>query len=243
VIQNNRWSPATISQFRAALRQAIEEGVREPDEVKYLLARLKEGSTPRPDNTPRTSARKRRSLPHPEFVRLVRHLVGGRHPDNQLAARLLSHNALLFLRPVEWQSAIVRETDLVVQNAKATNGRSFGHERHRDLTNYGAAGVTDLCDLLDTSKSRAVDAGGFGQLRARLASRIGRACKQIGIKRVALYTSCHVGMANAKSWMSPVEVVASAGHRTTATATSHYAKRRTVGGQGKARSPAQRRGC
>jgi hypothetical protein len=34
-------------------------------------------------------------------------------------------------------------------------------------------------------------------------------------------------MANAKSWMSPEEVAAAAGHKTTATATSHYAKRRT----------------
>ena len=34
-------------------------------------------------------------------------------------------------------------------------------------------------------------------------------------------------MANAKAWMSPAEVAASAGHKTTATSTSHYAKRRS----------------
>ncbi len=47
------------------------------------------------------------------------------------------------------------------------------------------------------------------------------ACKKIGIKRVALYTTRHIGMANGKSWMSPPELAAAARHKTTVTATAH----------------------
>ncbi|MEH2512270.1 hypothetical protein V1291_003624 [Nitrobacteraceae bacterium AZCC 1564] len=144
-----------------------------------------------------------------------------------MAARFLAHNVLLFLRPIEWQTAVVRDGYLVIRNAKATNGRSIGSERRRDLSDYGTDAVKDLSDLLARLRERGAQVGSFRHLWARLASRIARACQSIKIKRVAPYTSRHVGMANAKSWMSPWEIAASAGHKSTATATSHYAKRRT----------------
>jgi integrase len=224
--QHGRWAPATISQYRAALSQAIEDITPKlaMKTVEKLSGRLKPGPSPRRGGARRTSARKRKSLPRAEFVRLIRQLKSGSHPDDALAARLLSHNVLLFLRPVEWQTAIIQDGALVVKNAKATNGRSIGNERRRDLGDYGKAGVANLCDLLATLRARAKKAG---SLWARLASRIARACKQIGIGRVSPYTTRHVGMANAKAWMSPAEVAASAGHKTTATSTSHYAKRRS----------------
>jgi hypothetical protein len=144
-----------------------------------------------------------------------------------LIARILSHNVRLFLRKVEWQTAAVQNGFLVIQNAKATNGRSFGPERRRDLSNYGSDGVTNLRGLLTILSGLADSPEGFKKLWGRLASRLARVCEKVGIKRVAPYTTRHVGMANAKSWMSPAEVAASAGHKTTATATSHYARRRT----------------
>jgi hypothetical protein len=227
--QDNQWAPATISQYRAALRQAIEDSgsTLATEELEGLARHLTEGPRARQSGSPRTSARKRRSIPRREFGRLIRRLVAGTHPDDPLAARFLSHNVLLFLRPVEWQTAAVENGFLIVRNAKATNGRAIGRERRRDLSDYGEDGATDLCDLLVTLSTRAASAGDYGRFWARLASRIARACEQLEIKRVAPYTTRHVGMANAKSWMSPEEVAASAGHKTTATATSHYAKRRT----------------
>jgi integrase len=224
--QHGRWAPATISQYRAALSQALEDIAPKlaAQKVEQLSARLMAGPSPRLGGARRTSARKRKSLPRAEFVRLIRKLRSGSHPDDALAVRLLSHNVLLFLRPVEWQTAMIQDGALVVKNAKATNGRSIGNERRRDLADYGEDGVTDLSDLLTTLHARAKKTG---SLWARLASRIARACKQIGIGRVSPYTTRHVGMANAKAWMSPAEVAASAGHKTTATSTSHYAKRRS----------------
>jgi hypothetical protein len=228
VTQDGQWAAATISQYRAALQQAIDDGVAAltKEDLEYLVARLGEGPSARKRGTPRTSARKRKSLPFDELTVLVRTLNEGNHPDDRLAANFIAHNCLLFLRPVEWETAVVRTEYLIIQNAKATNGRGLGRERRRDLRDYGAKGLKHLSKLLVTLSGRAAAAGGYGPLWARLASRIARTCKSLKIRRVALYTTRHVGMANAKSWMSPEELAASAGHRSTATATSHYAKRR-----------------
>ncbi|WP_028153646.1 hypothetical protein, partial [Bradyrhizobium japonicum] len=229
--RHGQWAPSTISQYRAALSLAIEDATPKlaAQTVEQLNARLTAGPSPRQGGARRTSARKRKSLPRAEYLRLNRKLMSGSHPDDALAARLLAHNVVLFLRPIEWQTAIVEDGVLVVKNAKATNGRSIGNERRRDLGDYGERGVTDLCDLLATMHARAKETGSPW---ARLASRIARACKQIGIRRVSPYTTRHLGMANAKSWMSPAEVAASAGHKTTATSVSHYAKRRSGWGRG-----------
>jgi hypothetical protein len=212
VSQNNVWAVATISQYRGAIIQAIEDGSSNltPEEVANLLARVASRPRPRVGGPKRTSARKRKSLPHPEYVRLMNRLLERRHPDDLLIAQFLSHNVRLFLRNVEWETATVQDGFLVVRNAKATNGRALGDQRRRDLSDYGAAGVRDLCRLLTTLRALAATGGGFKKLWGRLAARLNRVCKQVGIKRVAPYTTRHVGMANAKSWMSPEEVAASA---------------------------------
>jgi hypothetical protein len=77
-----------------------------------------------------------------------------------------------------------------------------------------------LVDLLSLLQTRAAVAGEFCRFWIRLGALIARACERIGIRRVALYTTRHAGMSNAKAWMSPEEVAASAGHKTTLTATS-----------------------
>jgi hypothetical protein len=221
------WSPATIRQYRACLILAIEEAERTPEALDELLGRVKQGPCPRKFGPRRTSALKRRSIPRRLFRRLIRRLMDGRHPDDMLAARLLSHNVILFMRPGEWLWATIRGNVLTIKNGKATNGRALGTHRQLDLRDYGESGVGDLSDLLATLKLRAKDAESFRSLWAKLASRIARACKRIRIKRLAPYSTRHVGMATAKTWMSPAEVAASAGHKTTATATAHYARRQT----------------
>jgi hypothetical protein len=229
VAQDKAWSVSTISQYRGAIIQAIEDdlGSLRAEDVEHLLTRLAAGPNARVGGPRRTSARKRKSIPRPEFVRLIQYLTHGRKPYDVLIARILTHNVRLFLRKVEWQTAAIQNGFLVIQNAKATNGRSFGPERRRDLSNYGSDGMTDLRELLPILTELAGSPGGFKKLWGRLASRLARVCNQVGIKRVAPYTTRHVGMANAKCWMSPAEVAASAGHKSTATATSHYARRRT----------------
>ena len=227
---HERWERATISQYRAAIVQAIEDGRYElgAAQSERLFVRLAQGPRPRKKGAPRTSARKRKSIPRDEFASLIDCLINARgQDDDRLAARLVNHNVRLFLRPGEWATAGIQDGFLVITNGKATNGRSLGTHRRLDLKDYGPEGVRDLADLLVTLRNRAAKAKSIDHLWGSLASRIARACEQIGIKRVAPYTTRHVGMANAKNWMSPEEVAAAAGHKTTATATAHYAKRRT----------------
>jgi len=224
--RNGIWSQATIRQYRAAIRQEIET-MQASTEAAGLMARLYSGPTPRKHGPPRTSARKRRSVALQEFDKLIGALQSGGHPDDRLAASLLAHNVLLFLRPCEWQSAQVEAGYLVVQNAKATNGRSFGPVRRRCLSSYRKSQVKGLTRLLSTLNSRAIAAGGYRLLWARLAARVARACAKLRIKRISLYTTRHIGMATAKGQMTAKQVAASAGHKKTVTAASHYAKKRS----------------
>jgi hypothetical protein len=229
--QSERWSRSTVSQYRGSLSQAVRdlaaEGLLKAPRVQSLDDLLQSGPTPRTGGKPRTSARKVKSVPRAEFGRLLDHLLHGKHPDDPVAARFLSHNTLVFLRPCEFATAKVVGETLYVRNAKVTNGRSFGSERARDLAPLGEKGIADLKYLFAEMSARADACGGFKKYWSRLASRIARACAALKIKRVSLYTTRHIGIATAKAWMSAEEVAASAGHRTTRTATSHYASRRT----------------
>jgi integrase len=230
VCAHRRWVGATISQYRAAIVQGIEDASRELDmqASELLLACLKKGPLARVNGPPRTSTRKRKSIPPQEYGALIEWLMRrGSHPDDRLAARLLRHNVRLFLRPGEWETAIIEQGFLVVKNGKHTNGRATGTHRRLDLRDYGASGLRDLTNLLKAMKERTRISKSFRHVWGSLASRINRACEAIGIRRVAPYTTRHTGMAMAKRWMTAEEVAASAGHKTTATATKHYAKRRT----------------
>jgi hypothetical protein len=223
---DDEWSASTVRQYRAVISVAIEAkeiGLAAQD----LLQRVKQRPRPRKTGPRRTSALKRRSIPRRLFRRLIDKLMEGHHPDDKLAARLLSHNVVLFLRPGEWLGATIGGNVLTIKNEKATNGRGLGTHRQLDLRDYGEDGVGDLTDLLATLKSQVDDVESFRRLWAKLASRIARTCRQIRIKRVAPYSTRHFGIATAKRWMSPAEVAASAGHKTTVTAGTHYARRQT----------------
>jgi hypothetical protein len=101
--EHERWVPSTVKQYRAALIQAIEDAA--PAGAEELLAGLKPGPLPRKSGAPKTSARKRKSIPEAEFTLLINALRAGNHPDDRLAARLINHNVRLFLRPSEWRTA------------------------------------------------------------------------------------------------------------------------------------------
>jgi integrase len=91
----------------------------------------------------------------------------------------------------------------------------------------GKKAIAALVKFLERLRTAVQEAGAWKKLHNRLASRLARICKCLGIARVSLYTLRHVGMATAKSWMAPEEVAASAGHASVHTAMTHYAKRRT----------------
>ncbi len=227
--QHGAWAASTIEQYKACIFQTIDDT---PDMLKaerlWLQQRLKARPDPREKSEPpRTSARKRKAVRYVEYQNLIDALIATKKTDDEIAAQYLRFNAYLFLRPVEWQTIEIKGGLLTITNAKATNGRACGKTRKRDLQNCRAEEVVSLEKFIVVLKGRANSVGGYKRLWSRLASRIARACMRLGIKRISLYTSRHVGIANAKTWMTPLQLAVSAGHKTTVTARRHYSKGRS----------------
>ncbi|WP_127754458.1 hypothetical protein [Devosia sp. 1566] len=225
--QDERWSPSTVRQYRAAILMALETLPFHPTARTLLVERLRRGPLPTNSGPRKTSAKKRKSLPIAQFTRLEQFLHDSGRSDDKLIRGFLVFGAALFLRPVEYLNARVEGMMLMVQNAKATNGRGNGEERARDLQSMGKKAIAALVKFVERLRTAVQEAGAWKKLHNRLASRLARICKCLGIARVSLYTLRHVGMATAKSWMAPEEVAASAGHASVHTAMTHYAKRRT----------------
>lgn len=225
--QHNRWAPATIRQYRAALLHHLELlEIGSADKIK-IAAPLRAGPIPKSTGPKQTSARKRKSLRIEEFTALGDFLQKSGHADDRLILGFVAFGAALFLRPVEYLDARIEGSMLIVRNAKATNGRANGAQRERDLTGMETRAITALEVFLTRLRATLEEAGDWTRLRDRLAARLARVCKKLKIPRVSFYTLRHVGMSTAKSWMTPLEVAAAAGHASVRTATSHYAKRRT----------------
>ena len=115
---------------------------------------------------------------------------------------------------------------LVVQNAKATNGRAHSEERTlmisdvRELHNIGA-----LCLQLTSTD--------FEKKRRHVARAIRRHAKRLwpsAEKLPSLYSARHGFSAEAKAVYSKEEVAALMGHASTNTAGRHYARRRIASG-------------
>ncbi|SKA22264.1 hypothetical protein SAMN05428963_108188 [Consotaella salsifontis] len=233
--QDRRWAPSTVRQYRAALTCMIEAAAAarriSAEGQETLIAHLKSGPAPRDrhEEPRRTSAKKRKSVPIKEWGRLIGALINGDERD-KLAASFISCNLPLGLRPVEYQDACSDGRTLKVINAKATNGRSFGMTRDIDLapvTDQNPSFPAFLLRFLQRLREAAAEAGGWARLWSRIAARIARACKRCAIRRVSLYSTRHAALATAKQLLSMEEVAALAGHKTTRTATVHYAKRRS----------------
>ncbi len=225
--QNDRWAPATIRQYRAALLYDIEITVADANDRVMLSQHLHLSPAARKTGPKRTSARKRKSLKIEEFLALGDYLRKSGQADDMLIVGFVAFGAALFLRPVEYLNARIEGKTLIVQNAKATNGRANGALRERDLTGMEIKAINSLRAFLAQLREALLETEDWTALRDRLAARLARVCKKLDIPRVSLYTLRHVGMSTAKLWMTPYEVAATAGHGSVRTATSHYAKRRT----------------
>lgn len=225
--QHARWAPSTVRQYRAALLYDLASDADHFDDQPTLSKALGAGPRAKEGGPKRTSSRKRKSLSIDEFTKLVENLNRSVHADDKLILGFVALGAALFLRPIEYLDAEVTGTTIIVQNAKATNGRANGTVRARDLSTMPPGTLDNLKTFLVALKKALATTGDWRRLRDRLAARLARVCKKLAMKRVSLYTFRHVGIATAKTWMAPVEVAASAGHGSVRTATTHYAKRRT----------------
>lgn len=147
---------------------------------------------------------------------------------NRLAFRWLIAGQATGLRPSEWLTAKIDSPDgrpwLVVNNAKNTQGRTFGPTRCLDLSSLPANRIQILRDLIEELQGYQRE-GQFETVMTDCRKALWRANRAIWPHRkrhITLYSGRHQFSANAKSKMSKEEVAALLGHRSTRTAALHY---------------------
>ena len=230
VAQDRRWKPATLRQYRAALRVMIEDAAmnnvsRDRVETWYRLIE----TAPRPmadKQVKRTSARKRKTIRESERDTLVHYLETTGGKTDRLLSRIVNCLPTLGLRPSELFTAEFDGTTLTVRCAKNTNGRSIGETRGITIKSAVLKHVVKrmLKELKDFQIRDRTDAK---RLQSRLAKALERACKACGIKKISLYTLRHQALANAKRTLEPAEASALAGHASQSTIIKNYASRRS----------------
>ena len=181
-----------------------------------------------------TSSRKRKGVPKKDYDLLVANLShprrGGKYP--QRAALWLMAATATGLRPCEWENARLDEVEggLIVQNAKATNGRANGKERFVPVEQEDIPVIrAHLESIREVVKEGGVQ---FGEYHDACSQALNRACKYLWgsdpAKRYALYSARHQFSANRKAVDSQERVAELLGHKNVRTARRHYAPRRSA---------------
>lgn len=236
---DGRWAPATIRQYRAAMREVLERMVRaRPDKalIRVALDRLNSTSGPEP-GVPvdrKTSALKRRSLTPEEAAAIDTVLEASTHRHTVLARGLLRYGVELGLRPCEWVRARMDGSHLVVINAKATNGRSNGVSRDLDLGAIAPGYADDVACFL-AAIADAIAAEPWETLYPKIRYVLAAASRKAAAKLPSLrkgvfspYTGRCVAAARAKRVMDRASVAAMLGHATDRTALTHYPRPRSA---------------
>jgi len=230
--QHERWSRSTIAAYRAALFCLVEHAESDGRICSALssalFATLTEKVRPRSARmAPRTSARKAKAITEAEHRGLCSFLVNKKDPTSRLVAWLVFFGVELGLRPVEYFHASLEGATLRVRCAKNTNGRGVAGFRTIDMSSWSPRKLQAFRDFLTRLQAETRKAGDFKRMHQRLAKCLERACKSIKIRKIALYTLRHQAISTAKkNNVKPAEIAAFAGHRSTRTATTSYAKRR-----------------
>lgn len=239
---DGRWAPSTVRQYRASLRFALESFCCNPayyEEARLALERLN-AEPMRPEPTKggkrRTSAKKRKACMPGEVRAISDVLQQSQHRYALLARSILWLGSELGLRPIEWSTARLEGTTLVVMNAKATNERANGEVRYLELSGLEPARnamITKLLAMIKTALKTNTWAKIFASIRYLFSWASAQAAKAVPSLRggrISPYTTRHIAAARAKDVMDGASVAALLGHNSTRTATSHYARRRSARG-------------
>lgn len=182
----------------------------------------------------RTSALKQKTFKKADFDKLIAYLNKqiGKHRYARTLTLWLKASRLTGLRPSEWEKAnliwINSTPALLVQNAKATNGRANGTERTLLFDRITDEELEIVQDMIEMLVGYATEIS-FGRLQKLLGDYMNRATRNCFGKRQkypALYSSRHQFSADAKfSGLSKAEVAALLGQASDETAGIHYARK------------------
>lgn len=235
------YSRNTWKQYKNALRFHAEQIIEIQNEkvvaeeaqaaIRMLDQETSEGCM---KSGTKTSALKQKTFKKADFDKLISYLQRhiGKHRYARTLTLWLKASRLTGLRPGEWENVNLIQIDstpaLLVQNAKATNGRANGNERTLLLdriTDEELGVVKDMVEMLVGYESEIP----YSKLQKLLGDYMNRATRNCFGKRQkypALYSSRHQFSADAKlSGLSKAEVAALLGQASDETAGIHYARK------------------
>lgn len=218
-------------------RHALEQQHRLHTENVARERKEREAAIAAGEDKPRTSGQKAKRLATPDLRRLMGALKDSRSRWGNMTAIWIYAGYLTGLRPAEWATAKVGKNlkgqmVLTVENAKATNARSFGETRDIQLTKMTPKDLACIEEQVRVSNEWH-KAGRFEEFYDGCRFLLLGVNKRLWPKRTThptLYTSRHMFASNAKSVFSKVEVAALMGHGSADTAGLHYGKKRYANG-------------
>lgn len=218
-----RLAKRTWWMYRAALKRMFERA-QLPDAVARLCGLSAACCPARSQNS---SAMKCKRLPPDDLAAICEALQSKRSRTAQITAIWLMASAFTGLRPCEWWQSRLDGRVLVVENAKATNGRGRGAERMLRIEDDDVAAiVAAMLDVASTFEYEAI----YHTCRKHLA----RTVRKLWPNRrryPTLYSGRHQFAADAKSVGSLRDVAALLGHASERTASRHYGRRRYGSGR------------
>lgn len=238
-----RISAASARQYRAALVKHIEAHPGESDEaaMEVLLPEDGPAQIARDDRIAeaRAELRKRRrgaqqracQVSADDWQLLISALMASRGGFGAVAALWLRATRIAGLRPCEWWSARIEWPSLVVQNAKASQGRSHGSTRRLALAQMPPDEIDAIRQCIRMLSLVPEDDRGRVYHRVRdLIADVARAALSPRERYPALYTGRHLFAASAKAAYAKAEVAAMMGHASEESAGRHYARASSAAG-------------
>jgi len=180
-----------------------------------------------------TSAHKQKGLPDKKLGPILDEILNSRKSKyGELLGLWLLAGRVTGLRPMEWFNARLDGDILCVKNAKYSNGRSHGDQRHLDLSqvdpqkfNY----VKTFLELLTQHSKDSKPEDIYHACRKRMMGITKKLWPQHK-RRPTLYSVRHQFAVDLKkSGMSFEEVAALFGHATDRTVNDHYGKKNAQG--------------
>jgi len=184
----------------------------------------------------RTSALKQKTFKKADFNIVLSYLDQhvGKHKYARTLSTWLKASRITGMRPSEWEFAslttIFSSPALVIQNAKATNGRANGDERTLLLDMLTEEEIDIIQEMIGMVEgySESISFSALQKTMCEYMNRATRACFGKRQKYPTLYSNRHQFSADAKfSGHSKAEVAALLGQASDETATSHYAHKRS----------------
>lgn len=241
-----RYSKSTWRQYRASLAYVFTQQAQiETSKVNDLIAAITmlQQTTPPSAHPERrqTSAQKQKKISDTDLIRLMDYFSAKPSRHSLATQAWLLAGLWVGLRPCEWESAQFNDLkELVVTNAKATQGRAHGVTRTIDMTHLNAKEEQIIRLQLEFVQQAKLSPGREEKSGFELHYNHCRAClyeatRTLWPKRkqyISLYSARHQFAANAKCNNLPLEQIAALmGHASIETAMAHYG-RRTAGSGG-----------